>query len=186
MTTIPPALLVAPVVPQAHSRRRRSQDGTLPTPGHRRVSVPRLAPSRHQTSVYGLAAVDDRGKIAIQYLLRPLGWEPGTRVTIGEHGGFVLVTADSASPTQVLPRGHLRLPAPVRHWCGLGAGSRVLLVADPTHRRLVIHPPTSLDAMVTRLYAEVLDGDPGTTGRTERIEGQEFGGHDETWTEARS
>jgi bifunctional DNA-binding transcriptional regulator/antitoxin component of YhaV-PrlF toxin-antitoxin module len=59
----------------------------------------------------------------------------------------------------VTPRGHLRLPAPVRHWCGLTPGSRVLLVAEPDESRLVIHPPTSLDEMIARHYADVLGGD---------------------------
>ena len=47
----------------------------------------------------------------------------------------------------------------MRHWCGLTPGARVLLVAEPDEGRLVIHPTASLDAMITRVYAEVLGGD---------------------------
>jgi bifunctional DNA-binding transcriptional regulator/antitoxin component of YhaV-PrlF toxin-antitoxin module len=60
------------------------------------------------------------------------------------------------SPTR---GGHLRLPATVRRWCGLGAGDRVLLAAEPDAGLLVVHPPASLDAMVGWAHARALGGD---------------------------
>ena len=66
----------------------------------------------------------------------------------------------SGRPGGVTSAGDLRLPAPVRRWCTLDPGSRVLLVADPDRRRLVIHPPAWLDTMISREYATVFGGDP--------------------------
>jgi hypothetical protein len=73
--------------------------------------------------------------------------------------GLVVMTADPRGAVRVLPRGHLRLPASVRHWCALTAGSRVLLVAELTAARLVVHPAASIDAMITRRYADVFGGE---------------------------
>jgi hypothetical protein len=57
-------------------------------------------------------------------------------------------------------RGHLRLPAPARRWCGLSTADRVLLVARPPQRVLVIHPPTALDEMITHVHTQLQrDGD---------------------------
>jgi bifunctional DNA-binding transcriptional regulator/antitoxin component of YhaV-PrlF toxin-antitoxin module len=51
----------------------------------------------------------------------------------------------------VTPQGYLRLPAAVRHLCGLGPGDRVLLVADPSRQVVRVYPPATLD----RLFADV-------------------------------
>ena len=58
----------------------------------------------------------------------------------------------------VTGQGHLHLPAAVRHWCGLTAGDRVLLAANPADGLLVLHPPAALDAMVVAVHADVLGG----------------------------
>jgi bifunctional DNA-binding transcriptional regulator/antitoxin component of YhaV-PrlF toxin-antitoxin module len=95
--------------------------------------------------VYGLAAVDDRGRIADRVVLRALGWSAGQRLTIAETGGMLTVHTDPAGDHQVTNQGHLRIPAPLRHRCGLTAGDRVLLAADPDESRLTIYPPAALD-----------------------------------------
>jgi bifunctional DNA-binding transcriptional regulator/antitoxin component of YhaV-PrlF toxin-antitoxin module len=112
---------------------------------------------------YAVAAVDDRGRVIAAPLLRALGWSPGTPITVGDVGGLLVVTtADgrpALAPCRVTSAGDLRLAAPVRHWYGLSAGSRVLLIADPDHGRLVIHSPARLDAMLVREYAGAFGGE---------------------------
>jgi hypothetical protein len=88
-----------------------------------------------------------------------LGWVPGARLNIRESGGLVLVTADGQGVFGLTGRGHLRLPAAVRHWCGLAAGDRVLLSADPVQGLLVVYPRAVLVAMITRFHTVVLGGD---------------------------
>lgn len=46
--------------------------------------------------------------------------------------------------------GHLRLPAAIRHRCGLVTGDRLLLAADPSTAELRIYPPAILDELITR------------------------------------
>jgi hypothetical protein len=123
------------------------------------VPVPELPAVREGTSVYGFAAVDDRGRLAAAPVAACLGWSPGTRLAARVAAGLVVVNADPAGPVRVTPRGHVRLPATVRHWCGLAPGARVLLVAEPDESRLVIHPAASLDAMISRQHADLLGGD---------------------------
>jgi hypothetical protein len=104
-----------------------------------------LVPVRTSRLVYGLAAVDDRGRVADRVVLRALGWRPGQRLTIAETGGVLTVHIDPAGDFQVTNQGHLRIPAALRHRCGLSAGHRVLLAADPDRSRLSIYPPAALD-----------------------------------------
>jgi hypothetical protein len=115
---------------------------------------------RDRSTVYGLATIDDRGRIAESTVIRALGWLPGTRLDVRESGGLLLVNADRQGVFSVTGRGHLRLPATVRHWCRLAPGDRVLLAGDPAEGLLVVHPPAALDAMITQFHASVLGGDP--------------------------
>jgi bifunctional DNA-binding transcriptional regulator/antitoxin component of YhaV-PrlF toxin-antitoxin module len=106
-----------------------------------------------------VASVDDRGRITADVILRALGWAPGTRIRISQQSGLLVVTADPGGAEKVTPQGHLRLLVPLRRWCGLEPGSRVLLVADADEQRLVVHPPAALDAMISDWYDARLTGD---------------------------
>ncbi|MGI8312993.1 AbrB/MazE/SpoVT family DNA-binding domain-containing protein [Saccharopolyspora hattusasensis] len=110
--------------------------------------------------MHGLAAVDARGRVADQAVLRALGWTPGTRLAIRETHGLLTIRTDAHGVFSITKQGHLRLPASVRHCCGLLPGDRVLLAAEPAHGVLVVHPPAVLDDMITRCRARLLDGDP--------------------------
>jgi hypothetical protein len=157
-TALPRVPVVTPIIPTV--ARFRGSGALAPTVArHRRVPVTRLAPARRRAWTYAVAAVDDRGRIAARPLLYSLDCPPGTTVVIREQAGLLVVTADPAGVSEVSPQGHLRLAAPVRHRYSLAAGSRVLLVADTNARRLVIHPPASLDAMVAGCYTAVFGGD---------------------------
>jgi hypothetical protein len=118
-----------------------------------------LARPRLRSVVYGLASLDRNGRLADNHLLRALGWDTSTRLDIREEGGLLLVTATGQGLFGLTGQGHLRLPAPARRRCGLDAGDRVLLVADPNAGLLVVHPPAALDAMVGWLHAAALGGD---------------------------
>lgn len=127
--------------------------------GQRRVlPVAQLQARRTRSTVYGLAAVDNRGRIADGALFRALGWLPGTRLQVREHLGFVLVSADQHGVLSINRHGHLQLPVAVRRWCDLAPGDKVLLAAEPDQQLLIVHPPATLDSMITRAYG-VLGGD---------------------------
>lgn len=149
--------VVVPVIPPSPRSKRPGRVAAVPS--HRRVSVPRLQPARERSSVYAFGAVDHRGRSAVRLIFDALGWGPGAPVTVREQSGLVVVVADPRGETRLTPEGHLRIPFAVRQWCGLAAGTRVLLVADPGEHRLVVHPVASLDTMISRLYAEVFGGD---------------------------
>jgi bifunctional DNA-binding transcriptional regulator/antitoxin component of YhaV-PrlF toxin-antitoxin module len=106
-----------------------------------------------------LATVDCRGRIADRTVVRALGWAPGTRVGIRQVHGVLVIGAAAGGMTRVSSEGHVRLPAAVRRGCGLVAGDRVLLAADPVAGRLVVYPPAALDMLITECDAGLRDGD---------------------------
>jgi hypothetical protein len=116
--------------------------------------LPREPAARERSSVYGFAVVNDRGRIAAQCVVQSLGWQPETVLSIREHAGLVVVTADPGGGSRLTGDGHVRLPVTIRRWCGLEPGCRVLLVADPAEGRLVVHPAAALDAMVSRHHTD--------------------------------
>jgi hypothetical protein len=91
-----------------------------------------------------MAAVDRNGRLADATVIPVLGWGPGTRPDIGVRGGLILINADAHAVFRVTRPGQLRLPATVRHWCGLTPGSRVLPAAEPRPGgSWSTHPPPS-------------------------------------------
>ncbi|MFI5843920.1 hypothetical protein ACIA8K_29900 [Catenuloplanes sp. NPDC051500] len=132
-------------------------DAPSPVP-RKALPLARLQARRSGRLVYGLATLDMKGRVADRVLMRELGWEPGTRLDMRERGALLFITEDEAGVFSVRRDGRLVLPAGVRRWAGLSAGSRVLLVADPKIGRLVIHPPVALDGMVAAAQAAALGG----------------------------
>lgn len=147
------ARVVSPLVPPAVTGSRQ-----IGSAHQRRVlPVAHLAPEGGPSPVCGMAAIDCNGRLADAIVIPSLGWVAGTRLDIRVSGGLVLLAADPHAVFRVTRPGQVRLPATVRHWCGLVPGTRVLLVADAG--RLIVHPPAVLHAMITQFHATVFGGE---------------------------
>jgi hypothetical protein len=84
-----------------------------------------------------MSGIDNRGRIGDRALLRALGWAPGTRLTVEVITDLmVAVRAAPVGALCVSARGHLQLPAAVRHRLGLHGGDRLLLAIDVLTGRL--------------------------------------------------
>jgi hypothetical protein len=146
---------IIPVVPSSTSAR-----GASPSGDRRLLPLPRLNLGvRDGAVVYGIAAVDCRGRIADRVVMAALGWTAGMRLSIREDRGLVLLAADQRGVFSLTRQGHVRLPVGVRRWCALTAGDRVLLVADPEQRSLVVFPPAALDAMLRQCHRVLFGGE---------------------------
>jgi hypothetical protein len=150
------AQVISPVVPPALVTGPR-----LAGPGGRARTLPvaSLAAAATGSLVCGSATIDCNGRLAEATLLAVLGWAPGTRLDIRVRDGLVLLTADPDAVFTITQPGQVRLPATVRHWCGLTPGSRVLLATDPAVGMLVVHPPAAWQAMLAAVHATVLGGE---------------------------
>jgi hypothetical protein len=95
--------------------------------------------------------IDCNGRVAEASVTRALG----KRLDIREDDGLAVVEANRRGVFGMTGQGCLRLPAAVRHWCGLVPGDRVLLVAESARGRLVVYPPAVLDEMVAQFHGAV-------------------------------
>ncbi|MBO0873318.1 MAG: AbrB/MazE/SpoVT family DNA-binding domain-containing protein [Pseudonocardia sp.] len=118
--------------------------------------------------MYGFGSVDGRGRVSDLLAPRAMGWTPGTRVELRVLAGLVVARARADAVARLTGQRYLRLPAPVRCWCGLVAGDRVLLVAEPAQPRLVVHPPASLDRLVAYGHAALREEATSGNGATSR------------------
>jgi hypothetical protein len=150
--------LVVPAIPVRHGGYAAGSPSGA-SAARRALPLPALSMRRRSSAVYGLAAVDCRGRVADHAVVSALGWVPGTRLNIGESGGLLVIRADAHGVFSVTKQGHLRLPATVRHCCGLVPGDRVLLAADPQRELLIVHPPAALDDLLAQRHAGLWDGD---------------------------
>jgi bifunctional DNA-binding transcriptional regulator/antitoxin component of YhaV-PrlF toxin-antitoxin module len=108
---------------------------------------------------YVVSAVDKSGRVADRNVVRAMGWAPGTRVSIRERGGTIVVAAAADGVHRVDDRGYLLLPAAVRRWCHLAAGYRLLLAADPAAGVLVGHCFAVLDQLLADVHAAAVGGE---------------------------
>lgn len=110
--------------------------------------LPRLSGgdhSRDRAAVYGVARIDNRGRVSDAAVERALGWAPGARLNIQEAEGVIFVHGDDRGAFAVSAQGHVYLPLSLRRWCGLGTGDQVLLVATTIPSALAIFPAPKLD-----------------------------------------
>ncbi|MEA2733374.1 MAG: hypothetical protein QOF70_7849 [Acetobacteraceae bacterium] len=123
------------------------------------MPVARLVGAREGTTVYGLTAVDGRGRVADRTVTQALGWQPGNPLSIRVTNGLIIVAAATDGPVAVSNQGRVHLPAAARHACRIAAGDRVLLAAEPADGLLVVHPLATLDAMVAGLRDHMKTGE---------------------------
>jgi hypothetical protein len=142
--------VISPVIPPAlRSGNHQADEAPAgPPPLRRPLPLAVLLTRRTATTVYGLSALDDRGRLADRTVMRALGWSAGLRLDIREAAGLLVIRSHADGELQVTGQGHLRLPALLRHRCGLEAGDRVLLAAFPGQSQLLVYPPAVLDALI--------------------------------------
>lgn len=151
--------VVPPVIPRSGQARRAgsgpSGRGRAPLP------MPSLDPAfaRVADIAYVVSAVDKSGRVADRHIVRAMGWAPGTRVSIRERGGTIVVAPAADGVHRVDDRGYLLLPAAVRRWCSLKAGDRLLLAADPAAGVLVGHCFAVLDQLLADVHAAAVGGE---------------------------
>lgn len=144
--------------------RPRPDGGVVGSPSvtsapRRALPLPALPQLRTSGVVYGMAAVDCRGRVADRSVLAALGWTPGTNLNIHHAQGLLAFRCDLHGVLTITPQGHLRIPAPQRHRYALAAGDRVLLAAHPSCGVLIVHPPTALDDLLADHHTHLINGD---------------------------
>jgi hypothetical protein len=140
--------LVPPLLPQRDHPAQGICTGTVRS-GHP-LPLAALRARRTSSAVYGLAALDCRGRVADRIIMQTLDWSAGLQLHIWEAAtGALMAAADPEGAYRVTSQGHVRIPAPLRHRHGLRAGDRVLLAADPERSQLVIYPPAIFDALLS-------------------------------------
>jgi hypothetical protein len=117
------------------------------------------APPHVSPLVFAMAGVDADGRVQDRSVVAALGWRAGHRLQMQVIGGSVLVYRDRAGVFAMGGRPYLVLPAAVRRRCALAPRERVLLVADPRHALLVVHPRAAVGAMVAAYHAGLVGGE---------------------------
>jgi hypothetical protein len=138
------------------ARRRPLVRGLLVQRGPLPLPAPPLVSKRGV--VFGMCALDDKGRISDSRVVAALGWEPGLRVSFSVALGVVVVVADDDGGQAVCGRGCLRVPVGLRRAVGIGRRERVLLAALTGPGRLIVHPVVQLDCWSLPVHAAIVGG----------------------------
>lgn len=109
------------------------------------VALPR---DRESVTCYGFTRLDRDGRLHTRAVTPALGWQPGATVSAMPSGLSIVFVESPAGRLTLDKEWHLRVPLALRESRRLGAGTGVLLAADPAKCELVVHPPAALDAMI--------------------------------------
>jgi hypothetical protein len=107
---------------------------------------------------YTVTTIGGNGRLADSSPLKRLGWAPNQAVAIEVVDEVIVVTECSDGPYSVTSQHHLHLPAEVRRSYRIQSGDRLLAVAAPEQRLLVLYPPTSMHLMVRRQHPHLWTG----------------------------
>lgn len=84
--------MIKPVaLPAVLPRHSHPADAAAGAPARRSLPLPTVPTPHAGNVVYGLGAVDCRGRVADRVVLAALGWTPGTRLDIRESRGLLIV-----------------------------------------------------------------------------------------------
>lgn len=136
--------LVPTLVPPSGTRAAATSGSRTGLP-----PVPTFAAARTRSTVYAITGVDDRGRVPNLSIVSALGWTATSNLDARVTSGLIVVVVAAHAALRLTTHGHVRLPATLRHACGIAEGDRVLLAAEPAEGVLVIHPLASLDAMIS-------------------------------------
>lgn len=123
---------------------------------------PLSAPAPPPSLYFTVTPVDVRGRLADRSPIRVLGWRPGQPVTITVLQQAIVVTAQAGEAESITRQGHLRIPARIRHVCGLNAGDRLLVAAAPTPGVLVVYTMGLLESILLEHHAATSPGEVTT------------------------
>ena len=116
---------IRPIVPDTTPRKAADSSARAAGQPLPLISVPTSRPPRQTNVLYRMAAVDHRGRVADRHITAALNWTAATRLSIREHGGLLVVTADPHGVFKPTKEGYLRLPADARRAAGVSSGDRV-------------------------------------------------------------
>lgn|GEM_PF-5435862 len=148
------SLVIAPIIPPPAPLQQLIHGPIDPVP---------VPPDRGIDVVYGTAVVADSGRIADLRTVRALGWTTGTTLEIhpSQHGLLLIAPATdtTTAPVTLGKNGYLRIPYRLRRRVNLFIGDIVLVAAYPEHRRMAVHPPSALNALLEPTRTELLRGE---------------------------
>jgi hypothetical protein len=107
----------------------------------------------------GMARLDWSGRLHQRALLQTLGWESGHTLDLTVLDAAILITPSPTGLHTLGPAMELTIPAAARRLCGIAEGSRVLLAASPTQHLLVLHPETTITALLCAHHAHLAHAD---------------------------
>jgi hypothetical protein len=149
--------IVTGVVPPAD---RASDSQVLSRTGvGRALPVAVLARLRDVPRVYGMARVDSSGRVCDRSIVRALGWQAGHRLAVNVVGDAVVFRPDPRAVLVMPSKRYVPIPAAARVRCGIGAGDRVLLVAEVDQSVLVVYSLWAVDGLLAQHHAAVIGGD---------------------------
>lgn len=109
------------------------------------------------SSFTATTSIDDRGALTDRSVLKQLRWTPGkpVQITMIPSSGVIVIRPHGTDA--ITGKGHVRLPARIRHQLRLEAGDRLLLLALVNDDVLLAYAGSAIDRMVTAFHEGITE-----------------------------
>lgn len=101
---------------------------------------------------YRLTTTCCHGQLCDRTPVKLLDWRADQPIALAVKDGAVVGFDDSHGDFRIGPRGHLRLPAAIRHQCGIIPGQKLLVAMSAEHRIVIIYPIVAIDRALASLH----------------------------------
>lgn len=101
---------------------------------------------------YSLTTTCCHGQLGDRMPVRLLNWHPDQPIALVVKDSAVVGFDDPRGAHHIGPRGHLRLPATIRHQCGIITGQQLLVAVSVEHRIVITYPIAAIDRVLSPLH----------------------------------
>lgn len=106
-----------------------------------------------------MARLDWSGRLHQRALLQTLGWAAGDTLNLAVIDTAILISPSPTGLHTLGPNTELTIPATARRLSGIPEGARVLLAASPNQQLLVLHPESTITALLCAHHARLAHAD---------------------------
>ncbi len=118
------------------------------------VPAMRLLAPTTEKYLYSVTTICCHGQLSDRAPTKLLQWQPSRRIHLAVNANAVVAVDDPNGDSHIGREGHLRLPAAIRHQCGITPGDRLLIAVSLERRAMFVYPFSVVDDNLASLHQQ--------------------------------
>ncbi|WP_147403901.1 AbrB/MazE/SpoVT family DNA-binding domain-containing protein [Nocardia panacis] len=133
--------------------QKTSMEHSEPVSG--RLPIPELnfdSSARVERFRYSVTSICCHGELSERAPMRLLGWNPGHQIRLDIKRRVIAAFPDADGAHKIGKSGRLRLPAAIRHQCGIEPGDKLFVAVSSKCDAVIVYPLVVIDLALADLH----------------------------------